>query len=64
MELEEIYPAVDSAKQAIHLRPDWAAGYQTLGRSLLNIGALNLVSNFLFATVILILFFCLVSELK
>ena len=45
MQLEEIYPAFESAKRAIHLKPDWAEGYQTLGRSLLNIGKLNLVSS-------------------
>ena len=45
MELAEIYPAVESAKRAIHLKPDWAEGYQTLGRSMLNTGQLILVSN-------------------
>ena len=45
MELGEIHPAVESATRAIHLKPDWAEGYQTLGRSLLNIGQLNLVCN-------------------
>lgn len=42
MELAEIYPAVESAKRAIHLKPDWAEGYQTLGRSMLNTGQLIL----------------------
>ena len=43
MELNEIFPAVENAKKAIHLKPDWAEGHQTLGRGLLNIGELKLV---------------------
>ncbi|XP_065071844.1 tetratricopeptide repeat protein 33-like [Rhopilema esculentum] len=42
MELNEIFPAVENAKKAIHFRPDWAEGHQTLGRALLNIGELKL----------------------
>lgn len=48
MELEEIFPAVESAQRAIHLRPNWAQGHQTLGRSLLNTGHLNLVCQVVF----------------
>ena len=48
MELEEIFPAVEAAKKAVHLRPDWPQGRQTLGRSLLNVGQLYPASIFKF----------------
>ena len=43
MELGEIFPAVQSAKRSVHIKPDWGVAHQTLGRAYLNIGELSLV---------------------
>lgn len=37
-ELQELYPAVATAAQAVQTKPNWWAAYQTLGRAQLNLG--------------------------
>ena len=42
METGEIYPAIVSAQKAVDMNPNWAEGYQTLGRAQVNLGELEL----------------------
>ena len=46
MEVGEVFPAVQSAEEAVKLSPAWATGLQTLGRSQLGIGEVHMVNHF------------------
>lgn len=43
LHLCEVYPAVHMAKKAVHLKPNWWIGLQTLGRAQLGLGEVHLV---------------------
>ncbi len=43
LELGELFPAVQCAKRAVQLEPQWATARQTLGRTQLGIGELEMV---------------------
>ena len=44
MELQEVHPAIQAAQQAVKTSPVWWVAYQTLGRALLSVGEVQLVS--------------------
>ena len=43
-ELQEVFPAVDSALKATQYEPNWSTAWQTLGRAQLGLGEILLVS--------------------
>ena len=43
-ELQEVFPAVDSALKATQYEPNWSTAWQTLGRAQLGLGEVLLVS--------------------
>lgn len=45
MAVGEVFPAVQAAEYAVKLDPTWWEARQTLGRALLNMGEVNLVST-------------------
>lgn len=42
--LHEVFPAVQFAEKATRLQPNWWSAFQTLGRALLGLGEVHLVS--------------------
>ena len=50
MEVGEVFPAVQSAEEAVKLSPSWATALQTLGRSQLAIGEVHMVNHFVLST--------------
>ncbi|XP_066922027.1 tetratricopeptide repeat protein 33-like [Clytia hemisphaerica] len=42
LELGEIFPAVQAAEQVVKLNPTWAEGFQTLGRTQISIGEIDM----------------------
>ena len=43
-ELQEVFPAVESALKATEYQPNWSTAWQTLGRAQLGLGEVYLVS--------------------
>ena len=43
-ELQEVFPAVESAMKATQYEPNWSTAWQTLGRAQLGLGEVLLVS--------------------
>jgi hypothetical protein len=43
MAVGEVFPAVQTAQQAVSAQPTWWVGHQTLGRAQLNMGEVKLV---------------------
>ena len=41
MTLNELFPAINAAQQAVSANPQWWIGWQTLGRALLNMGEIQ-----------------------
>ena len=42
--LNELFPAVQVARKAVEMNPQWWVAHQTLGRAQLNLGEVQLVS--------------------
>ena len=43
LELNELFPAVKAAEQAVVLDPTWAVAWQTLGRAQISLGEIEMV---------------------
>jgi len=56
LEVGELFPAVQSAETAVKLNPTWAEGHQTLGRTQISMGEIEMV-NLQFTRFSLIFFF-------
>lgn len=44
MELNEVFPAIQAAEEAVRLDPTWSVARQTLGRAQLGLGEVHMVS--------------------
>jgi len=45
LELNELFPAVSAAEQAVTLDPTWAVAWQTLGRAQSGLGEIEMVGG-------------------
>ena len=43
LELNELFPAVEAAEEAVHLEPTWPVAWQTLGRAQIGLGEIEMV---------------------
>lgn len=44
MALGEVFPAVQVAEKTVNIAPTWWVAHQTLGRALVNVGEVGMVS--------------------